>query len=96
MHGHHDSNQELLGQGIANFVVPFFGGMPATGTIARTVTNIQSGGNSPIAGLVHCLTLVVIILFAAPLAQHIPLASLAAILMFIAWHMGEWSKLFYL
>ena len=96
VHGHHDSNQELLGQGIANFVVPFFGGMPATGTIARTVTNIQSGGNSPIAGLVHCMTLVVIILFAAPLAQHIPLASLAAILMFIAWHMGEWSKLFYL
>lgn len=88
----HDSNQELLAQGAANLVTPFFGGMPATGTIARTVTNIQSGASTPIAGIVHSLTLLVIILFGAPLAQNIPLASLAAILMFVAWNMGEWKK----
>jgi SulP family sulfate permease len=91
-HDRHDSNQELMGQGIANLVTPFFGGMPATGTIARTVTNIESGGNSPISGIIHALTLLMIILFAAPLAKDIPLASLAAILMYIAWNMGEWKK----
>ncbi|CAM3629098.1 SulP family inorganic anion transporter [Polynucleobacter brandtiae] len=89
----HDSNQELMAQGIANFTIPFFGGMPATGTIARTVTNIQSGGNTPIAGIVHSITLLIIILFGAPLARDIPLATLAAILIFIAWNMGEWKKL---
>ena len=92
IHDRHESNQELMAQGIANFVSPFFGGMPATGTIARTVTNVQSGGRTPIAGMVHSLTLLVIILFGAPLAKNIPLASLAAILMFVAWNMGEWRK----
>ena len=91
---HHDSNQELMAQGIANFISPFFGGMPATGTIARTVTNIQSGGRTPIAGIVHALTLLIVILFAAPLAKNIPLASLAAILIYVAWNMGEWKKFF--
>ena len=91
---HHNSNQELMAQGIANFIVPFFGGMPATGTIARTVTNIQSGGRTPVAGIVHALTLLLVILFAAPLAKNIPLASLAAILIYVAWNMGEWKKFF--
>ena len=88
----HDPNQELMAQGIANFVTPFFGGMPATGTIARTVTNVKSGGRSPIAGMVHAATLLFIVLLAAPLAQHIPLAAMAAILMFVAWNMGEWRE----
>ncbi len=88
----HDPNQELMGQGIANFIVPFFGGIPATGTIARTVTNIKSGAASPVAGLVHALTLLVVILAAAPLAGNIPLAALAAILMFVAWNMGNWRE----
>ena len=88
----HDPNQELMGQGIANFIVPFFGGIPATGTIARTVTNIKSGAASPVAGLVHALTLLVVILAAAPLASNIPLAALAAILMFVAWNMGNWKE----
>ena len=92
IHDRHESNQELMAQGIANVVSPFFGGMPATGTIARTVTNIQSGASTPIAGIVHSITLLVIILFGAPLAKDIPLASLAAILMFVAWNMGEWRK----
>ena len=92
IHDRHDSNQELMAQGVANLVTPFFGGMPATGTIARTVTNVESGGNTPIAGIVHALTLLIIILFAAPLAKSIPLASLAAILMYVAWNMGEWRK----
>ena len=92
IHDRHDSNQELMAQGIANVVTPFFGGMPATGTIARTVTNVESGGNSPIAGIVHALTLLIIILFAAPLATNIPLACLSAILMYVAWNMGEWRK----
>ena len=86
----HNSNQELMAQGVANFVTPFFGGMPATGTIARTVTNVKSGGRSPIAGMVHALTLLLVVWVAAPLANHIPLATLAAILMFVAWNMGEW------
>jgi SulP family sulfate permease len=92
IHDRHNSNQELMAQGVANLVTPFFGGMPATGTIARTVTNIQSGGRTPVAGIIHSLTLLVIILFGAPLATNIPLASLAAILMFVAWNMGEWKK----
>ena len=86
----HNPNQELMAQGVANFVTPFFGGMPATGTIARTVTNVKSGGRSPIAGMVHALTLLLVVWMAAPLANHIPLATLAAILMFVAWNMGEW------
>ena len=92
IHDRHESNQELVAQGIANFTIPFFGGMPATGTIARTVTNIESGGTTPVSGLVHAATLLVIVLFAAPLAKNIPLASLAAILMYVAWNMGEWQK----
>ena len=88
----HDPNQELMAQGLANFVVPFFGGMPATGTIARTVTNVKNGATSPVAGMVHALTLLVVILIAAPLAGSIPLACLAAILMFVAWNMGEWRE----
>ncbi|MBU3652320.1 MAG: STAS domain-containing protein [Limnohabitans sp.] len=86
----HDANQELMAQGIANFVTPFFGGMPATGTIARTVTNVKNGATSPMAGVVHALTLLAVILVAAPLANSIPLAALSAILMFVAWNMGEW------
>jgi len=92
MHDRHDSNQELMAQGIANVVTPFFGGMPATGTIARTVTNVESGASTPIAGIVHALTLLTIVLFAAPLAKDIPLAGLAAILMYVAWNMGEWKR----
>ena len=92
IHDRHESNQELMAQGIANFTIPFFGGMPATGTIARTVTNVESGGTTPIAGAVHAATLLIIVLFAAPLAKNIPLASLAAILMYVAWNMGEWQK----
>ena len=88
----HDPNQELMAQGIANFVVPFFGGMPATGTIARTVTNVRSGGTSPVAGIVHALVVAIIVLAAAPLALHVPLAVLAGILLFVAWNMGEWGE----
>ena len=88
----HDPNQELMAQGVANFVVPFFGGMPATGTIARTITNVRSGATSPVAGLVHALTLVVVVLVAAPLAVHVPLAVLAGILLYVAWNMGEWRE----
>jgi SulP family sulfate permease len=86
----HNPNQELMAQGVANFVTPFFGGMPATGTIARTVTNAKSGATSPVAGMVHALTLLVVIGVAAPLAHHVPLAALSAILMFVAWNMGDW------
>ena len=92
----HDANQELMAQGIANLVTPFFGGMPATGTIARTVTNVKNGANTPVAGVVHALTLLVVILVAAPLAGHIPLAALSAILMFVAWNMGEWREFLHL
>jgi sulfate permease, SulP family len=88
----HDPNQELMAQGVANFVVPFFGGMPATGTIARTVTNVRAGATSPVSGLVHALTLVVVVLAGAPLAVHVPLAALAGILLFVAWNMGEWRQ----
>ena len=88
----HDPNQELMAQGVANFVVPFFGGMPTTGTIARTVTNVRSGATSPVSGLVHCLTLIVVVLAAAPLAVDVPLAVLAGILLYVAWNMGEWHE----
>ena len=88
----HDPNQELIAQGAANFVAPFFGGIPATGTIARTVTNVRAGATSPVAGIVHALTLLAIVLVAAPLALHVPLAALAGILMFVAWNMGEWHE----
>ncbi len=88
----HDPNQELMAQGIANFVVPFFGGMPATGTIARTVTNIRAGATSPVAGILHAGTLAVVVLVAAPLALHVPLAVLAGILFSVAFNMGEWQE----
>jgi sulfate permease, SulP family len=92
----HNPNQELMAQGIANFVTPFFGGMPATGTVARTMTNIKSGAVSPVAGMVHALVLLIIVLVAAPLANHVPLATLSAILMFVAWNMGEWREFLHL
>jgi len=85
----HDPNQELVGQGLANIAAPLFGGFAATGAIARTATNIRNGGTSPLAGITHTLTLVAILLFLAPLAAHIPLASLAAILFVVAYNMSE-------
>lgn len=89
----HNSNVELIAQGIANLAVPLFGGIPATGAIARTATNIRSGARSPVAGIVHALTLLTILLIAAPLAYHIPLATLAAVLLVVAWNMGEWREI---
>jgi len=88
----HDPNQELMAQGVANLVTPFFGGIPATGTIARTVTNVRAGAASPLAGVFHALSLLAIVLAAAPLAEHVPLAALAGILLFVAWNMGEWRE----
>jgi SulP family sulfate permease len=88
----HDPNQELMAQGVANMVSPLFGGMPATGTIARTVTNVRAGARTPVAGMVHALALLAIVLVAAPLAAHVPLAALAGILLFVAWNMGEWRE----
>ncbi len=85
----HDSNQELIGQGLANIVAPLFGGFAATGAIARTATNIRNGANSPLAGVIHAITLVATLLFLAPLASRIPLAALAAILFVVAWNMSE-------
>ena len=88
----HDPNQELMAQGVANVVAPFFGGIPATGTIARTVTNLRAGATTPVAGMVHAAALLVIVLLAAPLALYVPLAVLAGILLFVAWNMGEWHE----
>lgn len=85
----HDPNQELIAQGVANAVVPFIGGMPVTGTVARTVTNARSGAATPVAGMVHALTLLAVVLVAAPLAAHVPMAVLAGILLFVAWNMFE-------
>jgi len=88
----HDSNQELMAQGAANIVSPLFGGLPVTGVIARTATNIRSGGTTPVAGVVHSLVLLLVLLVAAPLARHIPLAVLAGVLVNVALRMGEWSE----
>lgn len=88
----HDSNQELIAQGAANVLVPFFGGLPVTGVIARTATNIRSGATSPVAGIVHAVFLLAVLLVAAPLARHIPLAALAAVLIGVAWRMGDWQE----
>jgi sulfate permease, SulP family len=88
----HDPNQELMAQGVANLAAPLFGGIPATGTIARTVTNVRAGGRTPVAGMVHAGTLLAVMLVAAPLAMNVPLAALAGILMFVAWNMGEWHE----
>jgi len=88
----HDANQELIAQGLANIVSPLFGGIAATGAIARTATNVKSGARTPVAGMVHAVTLLVIILVAAPLAKFVPLATLSAVLVNVAIHMGEWHN----
>lgn len=88
----HNSNQELIGQGVANIFSPLFGGFASTGAIARTATNIRNGGTSPLAGIVHALTLVIIILALAPLASHIPLCALSAILFVVAYNMSEFHR----
>lgn len=89
----HNPNVELMAQGIANIASPLFGGLPATGAIARTATNIRSGAKTPVAGMIHAVTLLAVLLFAAPLAAYIPLAVLSAILMIVAWNMGEWREI---
>src|SRR5262249_50642446 len=89
----HNPNVELIGQGVANIISPMFGGLPATGAIARTATNIRSGAQTPVAGMVHSLTLLCILLFAAPLASYVPMATLAGILMVVAYNMGEWREI---
>jgi len=86
----HRSNMELVAQGVANMASPLFGGIPATGAIARTATNIKSGGRTPVAGMVHAIVLLLILLVAGPLATRIPMAALAGILIVVAYHMGEW------
>ncbi|MDB5800237.1 MAG: sulfate permease-like transporter, superfamily [Rhodocyclales bacterium] len=88
----HDPNQELLAQGIANIASPFFGGIPATGAIARTATNIRAGGRTPVAGLIHAATLLIVVLVAAPLAAYVPITVLAAIVLITAWRMGDWHE----
>ena len=90
---HHNPNVELMGQGVANIISPMFGGLPATGAIARTATNIRAGAQSPVAGMIHALTLLCVLLFAAPLASYIPMAALAGILMIVAYNMGEWREI---
>ena len=89
----HNPNGELVGQGVANILSPLFGGLPATGAIARTATNIRSGAKTPVAGMVHALTLLAIVVFAAPLARFIPLSVLAAILLVVSYNMGEWREI---
>jgi sulfate permease, SulP family len=91
--GRHNSNVELFAQGVANIVSPMVGGLPATGAIARTATNIRSGGKTPVAGMIHALTLLCVLLFAAAWTSYIPMAVLAAILMVVAWNMGEWHEI---
>jgi SulP family sulfate permease len=86
----HDPNQELMAQGIANVASPLFGGIPATGAIARTATNVRTGGRTPVAGMIHALTLLAIVLAAAPLAHYIPLPALSAVLIVVALNMGDW------
>jgi SulP family sulfate permease len=89
----HNPNVELVAQGVANVFSPMFGGLPATGAIARTATNIRSGAQSPVAGIIHALTLLCILLFAAPLVSYVPMAALAGILMVVAYNMGEWREI---
>jgi SulP family sulfate permease len=89
----HDPNVELTAQGVANVLSPLFGGLPATGAIARTATNIRAGGRTPVAGMIHAITLLLILMFAAPFARHIPLAILAGILMIVSYDMGEWREI---
>jgi SulP family sulfate permease len=90
---HHNPNVELIAQGVANIASPMFGGLPATGAIARTATNIRAGARTPIAGIVHALTLLTVLLVAAPLARFIPMPVLAAILLMVSWNMGEWHEI---
>jgi SulP family sulfate permease len=89
----HDPNVELTAQGVANVLSPLFGGLPATGAIARTATSIRSGARTPVAGMTHAITLLVILVYAAPLAQHVPLATLAGILFIVSYDMGEWREI---
>ncbi len=89
----HNPNVELFAQGVANFVSPLVGGLPATGAIARTATNIRAGAKTPVSGMIHALTLLAVLVFAAPLAKHIPLCLLSAILMMVAYNMGEWAEI---
>lgn len=96
LYGHgekHKPNVELIAQGVANFISPLMGGLPATGAIARTATNIRSGAKSPVAGMIHALTLLAILMFATPVAKFIPLAVLAAILLVVSYNMGEWAEI---
>ncbi|MDE5707555.1 MAG: STAS domain-containing protein, partial [Alistipes sp.] len=86
----HDSNQELMAQGVANIVTPLFGGIPATGAIARTMTNINNGGRTPVAGIIHAVVLLLIFLFLMPLAKYIPMACLAGVLVIVSYNMSEW------
>jgi len=90
--GKHNPNVELIGQGVANIVSPMFGGLPATGAIARTATNVRSGALTPVSGIIHALTLLVVLLVAAPLAKFVPMAVLAAILLVVSYNMGEWGE----
>jgi SulP family sulfate permease len=87
---HHHSNTELIAQGAANIIVPLFGGIPVTGAIARTMTNISNGGRTPVAGLIHALVLLLILLFLGPLTRHIPMACLAGVLIIVSYNMSEW------
>ena len=89
----HNPNVELMAQGVANFFSPLVGGLPATGAIARTATNIRSGAKTPVAGIIHAITLLLILLFAAPLAARVPLAVLAGLLFIVAYNMGEWHEI---
>lgn len=89
----HNSNVELVAQGIANFASPLFGGIPATGAIARTATNIRAGARSPVSGMIHAVTLLLVLVVAAPLARYIPLAALSAVLFVVAYNMGEWKEI---
>ena len=92
-HDKHNPNMELVGQGVANIFSPLFGGLPATGAIARTATNVRSGAKTPVAGMIHALTLLAVILFAAPLVKNLPLAALAGILFMVAYNMGDWAEI---
>ena len=89
----HDSNTELMAQGVANIVCPFFGGMPVTGAIARTSANVKAGGRTPVAGMVHSLTLLLIVLFFSAYARYVPMGAIAAVLVIVAFRMGEWHEL---
>ena len=89
----HNPNVELIGQGVANIFSPLFGGLPATGAIARTATNVRAGAKTPVAGMIHALTMLAVLLFAAPLVKNVPLAALAGILFMVAYNMGDWTEI---